>query len=166
MGRCVTHSNTRHRPTPWGGSIFGCNVIAMSLFSRRKGRGGKRGGTRRGRNGGARGDSGDSNVAGLSCHTRGASPAGDSTSVHCVGEGGGRVRRRAGGVDVVMGAGAVSNTSMYRRRRAGLGGRARRGACAAAGMYGPWRRAMPSARVSTRAGGATRLRNRSSYLPS
>ena len=45
---------------------------------------------------------------------------------------------------------------MYRSRGSGRGSRARGGARAVAGMYGPWRRAMPSARVSTRAGGAAR----------
>ena len=65
------------------------------------------GGTRRRSNDGVRGDSGNSDVASLSYHVRGASTAGACTPAHCVGEGGGRVRRRACGVDEVMSAGAA-----------------------------------------------------------
>ena len=58
------------------------------------------------------------------------------------------------GVDRVMGVGAALGAPMYCRRGSGLGGRAIGSVCAASGMYGPWRRVMPAACVSTQASGA------------
>ena len=129
----------------------------MSSSLGRKGRGGERGGTRRGKNGRVRGDSRDSGVAGLSC-ARACSPG------HCVGEGKGRGRCGAGDMDGVMGTRAAPG-GMYHRRESGLGRRARGGVCAVIGIYGPWRRVMPLARVSTLAGGAVRRGRGRSHAP-
>ena len=56
----------------------------------------------------------------------------------------------------MIGIGAASGASIYRRRGSGRGSRARGGARAVGEMYGPWRRVIPSACVSTWVGGVSR----------